>query len=193
MEISLDRLRDYWASTPVVLVTSQDNNGLPNVAPYGSIMVASYSEQFPCIAMGIARSQRTYRNIVEVKEFVVNIPTVKMIKIIKETSMPCPPDENKFTKFGIETNPSRKVRPPSVKGCIASFEVRLLRDIEFGGDRNLIIAEVVALSLSSPKERRIEDIKPVYANREGYYEIAFGFHFLLLFTKLSDIVRAFHK
>ena len=169
------QIQRFLVPMPVILVSSQGFSGIPNIAPYGSTMAASLDAQRPCIAVGIVDRQRTYRNVLESAEFVANIPTIDMIDIINKTSLPCPPNVNKFERFNIATTASLKVRPPSVKACKVRFECKLLRDIEFGGDRNLILGEVIAITTDdtpqSPEKQSMDEMKSILARPKGYYSI----------------------
>lgn len=148
----------------VVLVSTIGKLGIPDVAPYG--LNCPISHHPPVIGVGIARDRKTYKNILNFKEFVVNLPAEEMINVVNKTALPCPPEVNKFEEYGLTPIPSLKVKPPSVKECIFHFECKLNKIIDIKGDHDLVIGRVVAATvdknLSEAKnEKLLEAMKPI--------------------------------
>jgi len=59
------------------LITTISKDGKVNVAPMSSVSFGSYDP--PRITMAVHPSRRTYKNILETKEFVINITPKDMI------------------------------------------------------------------------------------------------------------------
>ena len=71
-------------------------------------------------------------NVGQVPEFVVNIVPHALAGPKNLTATPLPHGESEFEKFGIESAPSVKVRPPRVAAAPVAFECRLERIVELG-------------------------------------------------------------
>jgi flavin reductase (DIM6/NTAB) family NADH-FMN oxidoreductase RutF len=63
---------------PVVLVTCTDNNGNPNIITLA--WVGTVCSEPPMIALGIRPTRYSHKLITNSKEFVVNIPSTKILR-----------------------------------------------------------------------------------------------------------------
>ena len=82
---------EYWPALPAFLISTADEAGTPHLAPYSLVFFPSYTnvaedkDTPKVISLVIgdydtfagAKESRTYRNITNTKEFVVNVPTAK--------------------------------------------------------------------------------------------------------------------
>lgn len=123
MEVSLEEAWALWVASPVVLVSTLSQKKIHNVAPYCMVMQSSINPM--TIALGIKKKRDTYKNIKENKEFVVNIPSVKLLREIDICAMPFSSEESEFEKSGLTPIPSLKVKPARVKECKAHLECKL--------------------------------------------------------------------
>lgn len=172
-KVSLDKLYEFWPPFPVVLVSTLSKTGVPDVAPYGMNMPISFNP--PIVALGIVRSRKTHKNIVNTKEFVVNVPTDKLVDEVNRAAGSCPSKVNKFEKAGLTQTPSVKVKAPSVKECKVHFECRLdwLRK---AGDHDIIVGRVVAITVDealakTPLEKVKPKMKPISYGAKRYYAL----------------------
>lgn len=173
MRISLDKLYEVWPPFPVVLVSTLSKAGVPDVAPYGMNMPISFKP--PIVVLGIMRSRKTYRNIVNTKEFVVNVPTDKLVDKINRAAWLCPSRVNKFKKVGLTQTPSVKVKAPSVKECKVHFECQL-DWLRTAGDHDIIVGRVVAITVDkdlakAPLEKVKPKMKPIFYGAKRYYAL----------------------
>ena len=171
--ISLDKLYEFWPPFPVVLVSTLSKTGVPDVAPYGMHMPISFKP--PIVTLGIVKSRKTYKNIVNTKEFVVNVPPDKLVDKINKAAWACPSKINKFKKAGLTQTPSVKVKAPSVKECKVHFECRLdwVRTV---GDHDIIAGRVVAITVDedlakAPLEKLKQKMKPIFYGAKRYYAL----------------------
>ncbi|GAG96005.1 unnamed protein product [marine sediment metagenome] len=79
-KISIDS-KNYslcFIPVPVYLISTIDENNIYNIAPYGMVMPVSYNPLI--ISVGSAKNRDTYRNILLINEFVLNVPSVDLLK-----------------------------------------------------------------------------------------------------------------
>ncbi len=128
---------------PVVLITTVNKEGTPNAAVKTNFMTVSSMTSY---AFYCSPKHHTYQNVMETREFVINIPTediiTKVLKAARITEKPCSAGLNEIERAGLTPIPSEKVRPPRVKECVAHYECLL--DWYKG---NLIVGKVVAASV----------------------------------------------
>lgn len=115
--------RRNFVIRPIVVITTISKEGILNAAIKTNFMTVSSMTRF---AFYCSPEHHTYRNVLETKEFVANIPTEDIVgKILKAaliTVNPCPLGVNEIEKAGLTPIPSEKVRPPRIKECVAHYE-----------------------------------------------------------------------
>jgi flavin reductase (DIM6/NTAB) family NADH-FMN oxidoreductase RutF len=126
------------APRPTIIVTTINNNGEVNAAPFSFTMPVSMNP--PLIAFASVTTHHTYKNIDETGEFVVNIPNEDILKELWITGEKFPQEVNEIEKAGLTQIPSKKVAPPKIKECIASIECKV-KWIKKAGDHDVIIGE----------------------------------------------------
>jgi len=140
---------------PVVLITTVNREGTPNVAVKTNFMTVSSMTYY---AFCCSLEHHTYRNIMETGEFVINVPTEDIISEVLKAAMitekPCPAGLNEIERAGLTPIPSEKVRPPRVKECGAHYECLL---DWYRGD--LIVGKVVAVSVDKSLMNRTDKRK----------------------------------
>lgn len=145
---------DGWpvfVPTTAILVTCINKAGRPNIIPLTGWGVLC---RFP-FQIGIAICQDyytknyfrrySYEMILEVGEFVVNIPDLSLrdaISVCGEHTARNP-DVDKFTLAGLTPAPSKVVRPPIIEECPVNLECIVRHRIPLGS-HDLFVGEVVA-------------------------------------------------
>ncbi|MEM1585933.1 MAG: flavin reductase family protein [Candidatus Bathyarchaeia archaeon] len=124
----------------VALITTCDKSGRPNVASFSFLMPVSFEPKY--LAFSVAPERHTFKNLNEVKEFVVNIPSERMLKEIWLCGTKSGRDFDKFALAGLVTERSLRVRPPRIKGCPVHLEC-IMEFMERFGDHYLIVGKVV--------------------------------------------------
>ena len=139
MELKPEMFKRFFP-LPVTLITTVDEKGIVNAAPYSSVMPVLRPLDLIAIASAIPRD--TLKNIRETKEFVVNVIGKPSLKMAVECARNYPPERNELEEVGLESIPSKKVSPPRVKDAVGWIEAKLEREI---AERNfsLIIGKVV--------------------------------------------------
>ncbi|WP_432774553.1 flavin reductase family protein [Brevibacillus gelatini] len=133
---------------PIAWVTSHDDKGVVNAAPFSYFNVASIEPMMVSVAVmrkpGSVRKD-TARNILQTGEFVVNMVDVHNVDAVNQTSADYPPDVSEVEALGLEVGPSAAVKVPRLLASRIHFECRLHQIVELGTPTtsDLIIGEVV--------------------------------------------------
>lgn len=120
---------------PVTLITSCNAEGVPNAAPYSSIMPVL--RPLDLIAFASNLPNDTLKNIYETGEFVVNVFGEPSFKNAIRCAQDYPFGVDELEKMGLATRPSRKVNPPRVQEAVGWIEAKM--DNQLSGDRYVII------------------------------------------------------
>lgn len=124
----------------VVLITSIDSKGNPDVAPYSFVTPVSMDPGM--VAVSIAPQRHTMSNIQQTKQFVINIPTSQLVKSIMAAAKTWRPDLDKIKESWLTTSKSKEVKPPRINECVGWLECEL-EWIKEAGDHNLVVGKVV--------------------------------------------------
>lgn len=147
MEMELKKFYKILAPRIAVLITSIDEKGRVNAAPFSFVMPVSIEP--PLLAFACAPERDTFFNIIETKEFVVNLPSREILQKLWKCSEKFPRGVNELEKASLTEEKSKEVRPPRIKECFAWFECKLTFHKEFG-DHVLILGEVVDADIKNP-------------------------------------------
>lgn len=148
MKVEVSNRRIYRLLYPrqVVLVTCIEKEE-PNIIPLAWSIPLSFEP--PLVGISISPKRYSHGLIQRSREFVINIPTLKLLKAVMETGSCSGREVEKFSKCGLTPAPAKKVRPPIISECIAHLECRLKEALGLG-DHTLFVGEVLA-SYSDPK------------------------------------------
>lgn len=117
--------REFCLVTPVVFISTKDEKGVLNVAPFSNLMPLLRSTDLVCIASWHRRD--TLHNIRRTGEFVISVPPVGMADQVMKTAMHYPPEANEYEMAGLQPRPSKCSPVPGVGGCLAWMTCRLVR------------------------------------------------------------------
>jgi len=124
-----------------VLITTCDGSGKPDVATFSFFMPVSFEPKY--VAFAVAPQRLTFANLREVREFVVNVPTIEMLDEVWTCGSVSGREADKFKLTGLTAVPSVKVKPPRIKECPVQLECAVEWMGEFG-DHWLVVGKVVA-------------------------------------------------
>jgi flavin reductase (DIM6/NTAB) family NADH-FMN oxidoreductase RutF len=119
----------------VTLITSCNAKGVPNAAPYSSIMPVL--RPLDLIAFASSLPNDTLKNIHETGEFVVNVIGKPSFKKAIRCAKDYPFGVDELKEIGLETCPSKKVNPPRVQEAVGWIEAKM--DNELSGEKYVII------------------------------------------------------
>ena len=128
----------------VALITTMGRDGSINAAPHAWVTVVDYDP--PQLLFSVNIEHDTYRNILETKEFVVNIPSADMIREIWITQKRFPYGINELEEANLKAFPSDRVKPPRIKECKAHIECKVLWT-KIIGSACLVLGSIEAISI----------------------------------------------
>jgi flavin reductase (DIM6/NTAB) family NADH-FMN oxidoreductase RutF len=140
------------APRPIAFVSTVDDDGNPNLAPFSFFNV--FSANPPIAIFSPARRVRgnttkhTLDNVELTKECVINVVSYDMLHQMNLASCEYEDGVNEFAKAGLTAIASEAVRPFRVKEARAQFECKVREVINLGtegGAGNLVVAEVVRM------------------------------------------------
>lgn len=145
-----DRYKIFSATIvprPIAWVTTQSPSGVRNVAPFSFFNVLSKAP--PLLALGIQRDgdgtmKDTARNILDTREFVVNLVPYAAREAMSATSAALAPDADELAFAGLDTVASIKVAPPRIAASPVAFECRLHTPLEASPNQLIAIGEIVS-------------------------------------------------
>lgn len=134
---------------PIAWVSSVSKTGIANLAPYSFFNGVGANP--PTLLFCPANKKDGGRkdsltNVLETKEFVVNVVSATDAEIMNQSSAEYSSETSEFEAIGINTLDSSIVTPPRVASSLAQFECRLWRHIELApgpAGANIVIGEIV--------------------------------------------------
>jgi flavin reductase (DIM6/NTAB) family NADH-FMN oxidoreductase RutF len=144
MQLDLSQLRPrdaygWMISTilprPIAWVSTISLEGKTNLAPFSFFQGVTANPptlMFVPVNTRDGTKKDTVRNIEEVPEFVVNLVSFALAEKMNASAAMLPYGESEFEKFGIESAPSVRIRPPRVAAAPVAFECTLERIVRLG-------------------------------------------------------------
>ncbi len=170
------------APRPIALVTSMNEDGGLNAAPFSSYNYLCTDP--PIIGMGVMDRptggfvpKDTARNIRRTGEFVVNVVTEDLAQQMNICATDFPAEVDELEMAGLSTVPSQVVKVPRIEQAHAALECREYTTMEIGRSR-IILGRVVAIY--------IED---KFVDPEGPYVRAEELHAIGRMNGLGSYVR----
>jgi flavin reductase (DIM6/NTAB) family NADH-FMN oxidoreductase RutF len=159
------------APRPIALVTSMNENGRLNAAPFSSYNYLCTDP--PVIGMGVTDRpaggfvpKDTARNIRRTGEFVVNVVTEDIAQQMNICATDFPAEVNELEMAGLTTVASEIVTVPRIEQAHAALECREHATIEIGRSR-IILGRVVAIYI----EDQFVDLAGPYVRAEELHSI----------------------
>jgi len=145
-----------------VLVTCVGKDGKANIITLAWSMPTSINP--PMVVLSIAPKRYSHRLIEETGEFVVNVPTMKLVRKTLFCGRISGVECDKFKEARLTAMPAKKVRPPIIKECVAHLECKLIQATPTG-DHTLFVGEVVAAYVNKgffTQTFNVKRVKPVF-------------------------------
>ena len=146
----------------VVLVSCVDKTGKANVITLAWSMPVSISP--PMVAISIAPKRHSHQLIQETKEFVVNVPTMDIVKETLFCGRRSGRIHDKFKEARLTPLPAKMVQPPVIKECVAHLECKLHQQITTG-DHTVFVGRVLTAYANEAvfdKKFDLKKVKPIY-------------------------------
>jgi flavin reductase (DIM6/NTAB) family NADH-FMN oxidoreductase RutF len=152
-QVSFREAMELWMKPErIVLVTSVSAEGKPHVITVGWKMRCGF--QPPMFAIAIAKERRMHKYIMDSKEFVLAVPGASLAKEALKCGIPGEDDEDRFVSCDFSKKPGNFVRAPLVHKCIASFECKLVSQLD-SGDHTIFVGEVLASWINEKPESNL--------------------------------------
>lgn len=127
---------------PSVLITSKNKEGKINVFTVGWIGTACTRP--PMITVAIRPERLSYEYIKESKEFVVNLPSVDLVKDVDFCGVRSGKTIDKIKECNFTLAPSENIETPYIENCPIALECKLKNIIPLGS-HDLFLAEIIAV------------------------------------------------
>lgn len=170
------------APRPIALITSMDENGRLNAAPFSAYNYLCTDP--PILGIGVTNRpgqtqlpKDTARNIRRTGEFVVNVVTEDIAQKMNICATDFPPEVSEVEMAGFTTAPSQKVKPPRLAEAHAALECVEYTTMEIGRSR-IVLGRVVAVY--------VEDR---FVDPAGPYVLAEDLHAIGRMNGLGNYVR----
>lgn len=145
-----------YFGTPVVLVSTKNEDGTDNLAPISSIFWLGWR----CI-IGLGSTNKTTENLIKTGQCVINMPSVNEVAnvdrlALKTRSNPVPPtkakrgyvfEPDKFGTSGFTRQESDVVSPPRVRECPVQMEAEVVAVNLLGQDDPTIAGRITTFEL----------------------------------------------
>jgi flavin reductase (DIM6/NTAB) family NADH-FMN oxidoreductase RutF len=133
---------------PIALVSTIDENGVCNSAPYSFFNV--FAEDPATCVIGIAKRldggrKDTSRLIRESGEFVVNMVDMDIAEGMNISAIDFAPEVDEFSLAGFTPVASRLVAPPRIAESPVSFECRRTVTLQLSSERDLVVGEILTM------------------------------------------------
>jgi flavin reductase (DIM6/NTAB) family NADH-FMN oxidoreductase RutF len=133
---------------PIALVTTLDENGAVNAAPFSFFNV--FSEDPPLVVLGLQHKadlslKDTTRNIHRDGEFVVHMVDEALAATMNDCAVDFPAGSSEVTAAGLATLPSVDIRVPRLAAAPFALECRRHVVLAFSPERELLVGEVLRL------------------------------------------------
>jgi flavin reductase (DIM6/NTAB) family NADH-FMN oxidoreductase RutF len=157
-------LKVLYFGTPVVLISTRNEDGTANLAPMSS---AWWLGQF-CV-LGLGNRAQTTANLLRQGECVLNLPSSAMVEAVDRIAMttgkPVVPDgkaaqgyryePEKFSAAGLTEQTSDLVLPPRAAECPIQLECRVVSATSVGGSTSFATAFQVEILRTHVEEELI--------------------------------------
>jgi flavin reductase (DIM6/NTAB) family NADH-FMN oxidoreductase RutF len=145
-----------YFGTPVILISTVNDDGSYNLAPISSVFWLSWR----CV-IGIGTASKTAENILRTKECVINLPSMHQAGIVNKLALttgryPVPEykqqrgyryEPNKFQTAGVAPIGAATVQAPRVLECPVNLEAKLASVHYIAGDNNELKGRIASIEL----------------------------------------------
>lgn len=156
-----------YFGTPVILVSTVNEDGSYNLAPISSVFWLSWR----CV-IGIGTASKTAENILRTKECVINLPSAQQAGVVNNLALttgrnPVPEykqqrgyryERDKFQIAGVTPKVSATVQPPGVLECPVNMETKLASVHYIADDNDELKRKIASIELKVTRVQVHENI-----------------------------------
>ena len=184
-----------YFGTPVVLMSSMNEDGTSNVAPISSIWWLGRSAM-----IGVDTTSKTTENLLRTEECVVNLASADLVDSVDRLALTTGSrvvprhkaakgfrhEPGKFDVAGLTPVPSEFVRAPRIEECKVQMECRVVARHPFGAPD----ADAIAFEMTVLRTHLAEDL--VDAVRPGHVRLDKWSPLIMMFTEFFGVVGPIH-
>jgi flavin reductase (DIM6/NTAB) family NADH-FMN oxidoreductase RutF len=169
---------------PIALVTTRDENGAVNAAPFSFFNV--FSEDPPLVVLGLQHHpdhtlKDTTRNIQRTGEFVVHLVDEPLARAMNDCAINFPAGDSEVSAIGLATLPGIDVAVPRLADAPFALECRRTVSLAFSPGRELMVGEVLRLHA----REGLLDRERLYVDVQAFRPV--GRLFGSLYTTLGEV------
>lgn len=134
---------------PIAWVTTINADGVVNAAPYSFFNL--FGADPALVVLGLEHradgsAKDTTRNIRANGEFVINIATPDLTRIMVDTAASYASEVSEPSALGLALAPSSHVKPPRLADVPVAIECRRLTTLTFSPEREIVMGDAVGLA-----------------------------------------------
>jgi len=162
---------------PIALITSVDENGVVNAAPFSFFNALSGDPAI--VAIGVENKpdmtfKDTGHNIRMTEQFTVNIVDQAMVDAMNICAVPFPADVDELDIAGLTAVPGVHVGCPRILQAPAALECKRYINLEVGKSREIILGEVVGVFIRqdcvNPQNKHVDQKRMDAVGRLGGHD-----------------------
>lgn len=135
---------------PIAWVVTENASGTPNAAPFSFFNYFSGDPPVVCLGMTDRASgpPDSFVNLQRTGECVINLVSEPLAEAMNVTAIEFEPGISEIEAAGLQTVPSRIVRPPRIAASPVALECRLAQTLDvFDGRGRIVLAHVLAMHI----------------------------------------------
>lgn len=141
-------LNDAILAFQIAIVTTVDEKGQVNAAPFGLVFPFCSSPEKPQMLLCSNKVWHTSRNIEATGEFVLNYASYTLKEKVVHTALMFPEGVNELEEAGLTAIPALKVRPPRIEECFQHIECRLNHIMRPSENQNNFVGDILSISVN---------------------------------------------
>lgn len=146
------------------MVSTISRDRIPNVAPKSWVSFAAFNPLM--IGFGCTLKHQTAKNVLETREFVINIPGEDLAESVWKTAYQPHFGDVELQKLGFTMIPSVKVSPPRIRECKAHLECTYESDKRYGDEiwifGKTVFASIDKKALEGSRQERHRYLNPIF-------------------------------
>jgi flavin reductase (DIM6/NTAB) family NADH-FMN oxidoreductase RutF len=158
---------------PVVMVSSAAKDGRPNICTVA--WAGTVCSEPPMLSISLRSATYSHGLILGSREFVVNVPSARLIRITDYCGVVSGRDVDKFDKTGLTPGPAATVKAPVIMECPVNIEC-IVRQVLDLGLHTMFVAQITAVQVS---EHLVTPSGRLALEKEGLAAYAHGGYYLL--------------
>jgi len=118
----------------------------------------------PLVVISVAPKCYSHRIIEETGEFVINVPTMEIVKQTLFCGRISGAKCDKFKEASLTALQAKKVKAPIIKECVAHLECKLVKSVAIG-DHTLFIGKVLTAYVNEgvfDEKFDVKKVKPIF-------------------------------